>query len=483
MAKNKRQSYKKQKSAKKRKKPQRTQKQQRPSFAKQDLANSSKEIIDWLTKHWHKQYITAFRSYVLTFASLPSTYDVINQMVYHGLFGNDEQMTKIDEVNRRRKIIYDNITKPFHDNLESTQEGAKQIVEAHRAAIQDAIRHSLKLRNQTDTGYCHLLDFEQTGQFNTQQEYAYFNTWFSVPGISIWSDDPSERIRIAEELKQIFRQDTIQPYAVDGFLATCEDIHNYKAGELNHMLDWYLLHLDIVSCPNSVAQILKGMQEKCMARGKQCELLLQYYEDRKAIFNLLFEQFPEYNFIEQGKFERYELLGDFARKLGITMGGEAYTLPLFPPQKTEQKQGEGTPETATTPPISDKEYRTIIMESLDKLHRQIIHHSTDVYWINIWPNRIKTRRTAKIVGKYIAIVYEYQNETWILVESIEHGNAVYLWHGANADEGLNLFIQHKTYVKTQPNVYRRNHGIRRNKATYDIYLDLLKEANGLGVLG
>ena len=125
----------------------------------------------------------------------------------------------------------------------------------------------------------------------------------------------------------------------------------------------------------------------------------------------------------------------------------------------------------------------MILKALDQLHRRIIHNSPKVYWVNIWPNDIKVNKTAEVVGKYIAIVYEFDNEAWILVDSIEQGNAIYLWNGERAMDGLQLFMQHKTYVKTRPNVYRRNHGIRRNKATYNIYVEILQTANGLGVLG
>lgn len=427
-------------------------------------------VFKWLANNWRKNYLLSFRDYVLAFSKVPSTYEVFTQLLYQGLFGKvtSDNVTH-RELNKRFDYLYANYTKPFHDQLITNLEGLDALRSAHREAILDAVSFSLKLR---DHGNCHLLDFAETGQYDKEQEIYFFGYLFL---------DPREQT-IDKKIADIFQIEEFQRCAVKGFLQTCEDIHQYQERELNHIMDWYLYHLCIIDCPKSVRVILEGMKNYAQKGNAQRDFILQYYDDRMDTFNRMFEMYPELDFIEQGRFEHYELIGRFLEKLGITMQEVLNYMPLFSEtEKGQQKDRTGNSGPKQFP-VDNRTYRTAIMKAMIQLHREIIHHAVDVEWVNIWPNQLRQRRTAHTIGKYIAIQYKYQGEWWIIVESIEQGNAVYLWHGQDLDYGRQLLIKSKTYARQQSMVYRKNHSILRTD-TYEIYRRILVEAGGIEVLG
>ena len=408
-----------------------------------------KEFQRFLESHYERNALT-----------VPIEQQVLNETIFL-LFPYSSKTDDTKAYEELIKRIATSVIQPLSLYLRETIEGKLYLASmrsTYRQMARSMLDHVVGVMG-TNGEICHTLDLEGVGglkEEDIQQTYRDIGLDFNDP--------------------------EIQQLACNGFRQTCNYIVKNKKGERHHILDWYLQKFHLLDSRRFSRQILKYMQELCQQGKPQREFLLDYYESNMDLFNHLFEEYPEYDFIEHGKYERYELLGDFAEKLGITMGGEAEILPFFPPQQIERKDGNSNSQTKY-PPIDNKTYRTMILKALDQLHRRIIHNSPKAYWVNIWPNDIKINKTAEIVGKYIAIVYELDNEAWILVDSIEQGNAIYLWHGERAMDGLQLFMQHKTYVKTRPNVYRRNHGIRRNKATYDIYVEILQTANGLGVLG
>ena len=327
----------------------------------------------------------------------------------------------------------------------------------YREYIKTLIDHAVCVMGENGE-LCHTLDIEGVGGY-TQK--ALEQTYVDI-GLDV--NDP--------EIKQL---------ACNGFRQTCNHINRNKPGERYHILNWYLNWFKLTESRRCICLILKHMQELCQKGRPQRDFLLDYYESNRETFNQMFQMFPQYDFIEHGKCERYRLLGDFAEKLGITME-EVYNFAGFFSKTASEKQVERTGHSQTGgKPTDDRTYRTAILKALDKLQRQILHHATNVEWYNIWPNDIK-HKTAKIVGKYIALTFQFKAKTWILVDSVEQGNAVYLWCGENLSEGLDVLTMNKTYAKTQEGIHHRNHAVLRTD-TYEIYRKILKDADCLDVLG
>ena len=101
--------------------------------------------------------------------------------------------------------------------------------------------------------------------------------------------------------------------------------------------------------------------------------------------------------------------------------------------------------------------------------------------VDIYPENVKGRKSARLHGDYFAIVYYYRGLWWILVDSYKQGSAIYLWHGTNKEEGLNLIAKPKNYVKMQPGVYHRNHTLN-TRSIFESYQLILSDAGGVDVL-
>lgn len=439
------------------------------NIREQQYRDSVKEMANWLNARGQRDYNAGYRRWVLTWGKPPDIVDVYAQIVYDSLYQEDKDKPNVATLNDRYRQIKSEIVIPYLKNAYNDQREIERICELRRNAIYGAICSFVTVIG-LDGERCHLLDFTRTGYYSKEEEFAFYADVLAG----------EETFHDCEHLNEIFRKPLFQKFAVQGFCEACKYITEQPEGSLHHLLDFYLLHLRVLECKDSCGKILGFMQKLCQKGEPQREFLLRYYDDRMGIFNIMFEDYPEFDFIEHGRYERYEVIGDFAARLKLTMQDYAHLENFFPPQPT-RREGEEKGKGGHSELIDKRVYEALIIGALDRLSTIIAHHVTDMHFINIWPNKVKGRKTAHIVSKYIALVYEFRGEHWILVDSIEQGNAVYLWHGEKLSEGLEIFIKSKTYAKGCEGVYHRNHSVFRLD-TLDIYRRVLEDAGGIDVL-
>lgn len=237
--------------------------------------------------------------------------------------------------------------------------------------------------------------------------------------------------------------------------------------DLAEMLGRFFTRFTFFEKPRFQEMVLSEIKSFCDKKQEAREFFLDFYEQHSKIFNEAFLTFPEYIFIVQGKYQRYEVIMDLSEKLELTMQDFAHEEKFFSVKNAHTHSTTFTYEASDEEIIKPlptskyafdiKVHQVKLIRSLDRFTQSLIANSTDYQVINFWPNSTLDKKTTKPVGPYIAVAFMRNNRWVLLIDGIYERCAIYVWEGDSLNDGLEIFKINKSYARGQENVKHYNH--------------------------
>ena len=178
------------------------------------------------------------------------------------------------------------------------------------------------------------------------------------------------------------------------------------------------------------------------------------------MFDKAFLEFPEYIFIVQGKYQRYEVAMELSEKLHLTMQDFMHEEQFFTGKhsSTEEKASKNDAKTGKHEyAFGMRIHQVKLIKALDRFTRKLISKGVDYQIINFWPNQTLEKKTTLPVGPYVAVAFEKDSKWYLLIDGIYDRCAIYIWEGESLNEGLDIFKINKSYARGQKNVKHHNH--------------------------
>lgn len=307
-----------------------------------------------------------------------------------------------------------------------------------------------------------------------------FDARYSAAEFASENNRELDKLAASEEYRHAYRIALIK-----GFERLCEKLTSAQEDYI-WVIDWYLIERGLVQDQILSKRALKAIKQACTKSDRAREIFQSIYDAKCEKFQKAFEWWPEYRFVDYGHYDIYYAFDDLMATYGITMQDIAKIQQIFPRGKRDD-QPKGDSRNNST--IIKTNYLGLVLGALEKASKNIKRkveqqqQSTEMRYfiVDIYPESVSGRKVARTHGDYFAIVYYYKESWWILVDSYRQGSAIYLWHGANKEEGLKLITKPKDYVKAQPGIYHRNHTLN-TRSIFESYQLILSDAGGVDVL-
>ena len=247
---------------------------------------------------------------------------------------------------------------------------------------------------------------------------------------------------------------------------------------LGEILNYFFDDFTFIKKDKYRKEIMQEIKRLCDESQQSRVFFLGYYESRPELFDELFAEFPEYIFITQGKYKRYEVIMDLAEKLEITMQDKPEIEAFFADKPESNRTDDETDEKAAfirgRYAFGMEEHQIKLIHALDSFTQRLLGEGQDYQIYNFWPNDTLDRRVVKPVGPYIAVAFKRHDKWYMLIDGIYERCAIYIWTGENLIDGLSIFKTNKGYARQQQNVCHLNH--RGTREAYEItYLKALSK--------
>lgn len=245
----------------------------------------------------------------------------------------------------------------------------------------------------------------------------------------------------------------------EGNMLSRGDAKRVATESLPGIMDYFLERFGFFNKPKYRKQCLMDIKELCEESQKYRDFFLDYYESHAEMFDKAFLEYPEYIFIVQGKYQRYEVVMELSEKLELTMQDFKHEEEFFTTTSPRITSSDSAAPKARKGDYAFgiKVHQVKLIKALDRFTQKLISNGIDYQIINFWPNQTLDKKITSPVGPYVAVAFKKDDKWYLLIDGVYERCAIYVWIGENLSDGLNIFKISKTYARDQKNVRHHNH--------------------------